>query len=189
LNLSGKTRCGEEVYRALDHWLPPEEWSLPMPYLMYLLLDFSNGLKLDQYDQNLSSSVILGLRIAFAFFVRRKHRMSFEAFRLKARSYFDFFGIGPVIDGIRKSLSSGQSPVLNNNQKFFLFLHIDEFQSIITFDWKGDTEKDTTGLFNHILSDLGYFMTPDASQDIFVQTFFSGTEKESVIQAKKATMY
>ena len=95
-------------------------------------MNFRDGLQLDDYDCELTASVIFGLRIAFTFFIERYYTMTFQVFRSKALIHGkDIFIFESVIDCCYESLK------LFNNQKLFLYLHIDEFQSIDAWDvWK-----------------------------------------------------
>jgi hypothetical protein len=78
----GKTRFGEELFKHLKNktnWDPWENNS--NLHFEYLYLDFGNGVQLDSYDDNLTPTVIFGLRIAYTFFIEEKYNMTFETFR------------------------------------------------------------------------------------------------------------
>ncbi|PKY56061.1 hypothetical protein RhiirA4_476055 [Rhizophagus irregularis] len=118
----GKTRYGVELFKQLENnqnWVP-SEWKNNL-HIGGLYLDFSNGCQLDSYDDELTPTVIIGLQIAFAFFIERKYRMKFVTFRRLIWEYRDIFTIPDVFDSIYD---------LQPNQHLFVFLHIDEFQLI-----------------------------------------------------------
>ncbi|GET63916.1 hypothetical protein GLOIN_2v1729495 [Rhizophagus irregularis DAOM 181602=DAOM 197198] len=61
----GKTRYGVELFNCLD-----KKWKISKgqkPYMLYMLLDFTNGYALDEYeiqkDIKIASEIILGLRV------------------------------------------------------------------------------------------------------------------------------
>ncbi|RUS17051.1 hypothetical protein BC937DRAFT_90486 [Endogone sp. FLAS-F59071] len=176
----GKTRYGQEVYRYLEEqWIPPPEWvtdDIP-PHLEYILLDFIDGLVLDEFDNQLTPSIILGIRMAYVFYVQRQYMMTFKVFRAGAMNYKDYFLTGLVINGIRDSLE------LDDQQQFMLFLQIDEFQKIIGFEDRSTDEQ----LFNHMMNYLGPYMTGQTGT--FVQTFLSGTAPYTLVKSKEPTSY
>ncbi|CAG8541511.1 970_t:CDS:2 [Funneliformis mosseae] len=182
----GKTRLGLEVFNILQHhWTPPTEWSSNgSVHTKYLRLDFGNDVILDVYDYDISASIIIGIRMAYEFFIKGKYDIQFREFRHEALKNKDNFNIDFVITAIRSSLC------LETGQRLFLFIHIDEFQKIINFDgWNADTEKPSKGLFRCMMYELGRYMTYQSPQCIFVQTFLSGTEPHSIIRAKEPTSY
>ncbi|CAG8568554.1 4978_t:CDS:2 [Funneliformis caledonium] len=128
-------------------WSPPSSWEKPEYH--YLLLDFITGSRLCDLDINLTASIILGLRIAYHYFVRRDGRiMSFEAFQVRAYDFLKHFRINVVLKSIRNHLLSGL------NKKLILVFHIDEFQEIFAFEnsWKGGLSR--KGLFKEMLCAL-----------------------------------
>ncbi|CAG8579920.1 1510_t:CDS:2, partial [Acaulospora morrowiae] len=62
----GKTRFGQELFKQLENnqndWVPSKWTNLQ---LKDLYLDFGNGCQLDSYDDELTPTVIIGLRIAY----------------------------------------------------------------------------------------------------------------------------
>ena len=50
-------------------WKPPQEWD--DVHFEYLYMNFVNGLYLDDYDCELSPTVIFGLRVAYVFFMEK----------------------------------------------------------------------------------------------------------------------
>ncbi|CAJ0752763.1 19615_t:CDS:2, partial [Entrophospora sp. SA101] len=182
----GKTRLGLEVFNILQHhWTLPTEWSSNgSVHTKYLRLDFGNDVILDVYDYDISASIIIGIRMAYEFFIKGKYDIQFREFRHEALKNKDNFNIDFVITAIRSSLC------LETGQRLFLFIHIDEFQKIINFDgWNADTEKPSKGLFRCMMYELGRYMTYQSPQCIFVQTFLSGTEPHSIIRANEPTSY
>ena len=182
----GKTRWGMELFRALqENWTPPHLWtgSSLKPYFIYLFLDFANSIKLDHFDKNLPSSTILGLRIAFTHFVHNKYYMTFDVFRRAANPFLTAFGIGDVIEGIRRNLR------IDDHQRLFIFLHLDEFQMIFDFEpsWAAELGNERTGLFKIMMRDLGSLMSYPGRN--FVQTFLSGTALQYVMASKEPTLY
>jgi hypothetical protein len=89
------------------------------------------------------------------------------------------FELDAVIMSIQESLK------LEVGRRLFLFLHIDEFQAIFEFEriWRME------GLFKSMQVDLGSLMTGTTLDNIFMQTFFSGTEKRSIVTTKKTSAY
>lgn len=175
----GKTRYGIELFNYLQtKWAPPTSWTSLPPHFEYIILDFGNEVVLDSQDPTASSSIILGLRLAWAFFIKR-YDISFADFRMEALKSRELFQLGPVITRIRESLK------LEVDQRLFLFLHVDEFQAIFEFERKLLME----GLFKSMQRDLGAFMTGTTFKKTFMQTFFSGTEKRSIVATKQASAY
>ncbi|CAG8545694.1 24076_t:CDS:2 [Racocetra persica] len=124
----GKTRFGQELFEyAKQNWKPPQSWG--DAHFEYLHMDFGKGIQLDDYNCELNVSVIFGLRIAYAFFIESKYYILFEEFRAKALMHGkDIFIFDSVITYYYEFLK------LYNNRKLFLYLHIDEFQLIDTWD-------------------------------------------------------
>ncbi|PKY30519.1 hypothetical protein RhiirB3_447640 [Rhizophagus irregularis] len=126
----GKTRFGKELFEYVkQNWQSPQIWA--DVHFEYLYMNFGIDLQLDVYDSDLPATVIFGLRIAFAFFIEDDYDMTFQVFRSKALLYAkgnDIFIAESVIDCCYESLK------LYNNQKLFLYLHIDEFQVIDAWD-------------------------------------------------------
>ncbi|GET50700.1 hypothetical protein GLOIN_2v994729 [Rhizophagus irregularis DAOM 181602=DAOM 197198] len=124
----GKTRYGVELFNCLD-----KEWKISKgqkPYMLYMLLDFSNGYALDEYeiqgDMKIASEIILGLRLAYYFFVKKKYVMSFAMFSTKANEYKHIF----KLDNVLAHIYSHEHKRLQPGQHLFIFLQIDEFQLI-----------------------------------------------------------
>ncbi|CAG8515823.1 7631_t:CDS:2 [Funneliformis mosseae] len=177
----GKTQFGEELFNNIQSdWILPVEWIIDgrKPYFEYIYLDFSNDINLKNENCELDSTVIIGLRIAFTFFIKRKYDIVFEAFRALAKLYIKIFNISMVFESIRKSLS------LFNNQVLFIFLHIDDFQEIDIWDEK--TVNLTNKLFKNMISDLACFIF-DLPRLTYIQTFLSETAPQIVIMAKEAS--
>lgn len=176
---TGKTRWGIELFESLKHvWVPPYQWN--KPHFLYFLLDFVNGVRLSEFDQNLSASIIIGLRIAYKYFAQDK--LSFDSFKytaLATEKSLNAFNITLVLDRIRRSLN------LEPKQQLIILLHIDEYQEIIDFDnngyWKVKINS-TKGLFKEILNETGKLMATGNRIDYFVQTFLSGTALRDVIK-------
>jgi hypothetical protein len=47
-------------------------------HFKYLYMDFGNGYSLDNYDHKLDATVIIGLRIAYSFFIEKKYDIRFS---------------------------------------------------------------------------------------------------------------
>ncbi|KAG0249045.1 hypothetical protein DFQ27_000456, partial [Actinomortierella ambigua] len=131
----GKTRYGYELYETLRHRLSEatkqrgDDFS---PQYYRLLLNFSTDIYLGPGDADLSSDIILGLRMAYSHFVGRKYREGFEEFFRHASRHKDLFTISRVIYAIRDDLQ-----LSDKQQQLFLFLHIDDFQRIFEYGWRG----------------------------------------------------
>ncbi|KAF9079916.1 hypothetical protein BGX23_002984, partial [Mortierella sp. AD031] len=204
----GKTRYGRELYDALRRQLSPTakvkgvDYS---PYYYYMLLDFSNGVNLGPTEASLSAETILGLRLAYAHFFQGKYRERFPDFFYRAVKHRELFTISGTIISIRQDLK------LPEQQPFFLFLHIDEFQRIFDHRWEGtpkgrwpatlpETGIRLTGdkaechtaeglcLFRDMMRSLGSFMSGAVKPDM-IQTFLSGTARQDVTLAAEPTSY
>ncbi|GBC07138.1 hypothetical protein RclHR1_07280015 [Rhizophagus clarus] len=102
----------------------------------YLRIDFGNGHQLAQNDYGLDPSVIVGLQIAHAFFIEKEYEMKFREFRAAlSPNQFNNFDVQSVISECRKSLN------LPDNHLFSLYLHIDEFQLIDSWDKNDKLEQ------------------------------------------------
>ncbi|PKY51439.1 hypothetical protein RhiirA4_468482 [Rhizophagus irregularis] len=176
----GKTRYGEELFKHLENnqnWVP-SEWKNNL-HIVGLYLDFGNGCQLDSYDDELTPTVIIGLRIAFTFFIERKYKMKFETFRRLIWEYRDIFMISDVFLSIYNHIHITLQP----NQQLFVFLHIDEFQLID--QWESNAVmKRKMELFEEMINNLASFLFGPPSC-IFVQTFLSGTAPQLVKSTKK----
>ncbi|PKY47590.1 hypothetical protein RhiirA4_522912 [Rhizophagus irregularis] len=174
----GKTRYGDELFKHLENnqnWVP-SEWKNNL-HIGGLYLDFGNGCQLDSYDDELTPTIIIGLRIAFAFFIERRYRMKFVTFRRLIWEYRDIFTISDVFDNIYD---------LQPNKHLFVFLHIDEFQLIDRWESNAVMKRKMAEkqLFKEMINGLAPFMLGPPSH-IFVQTFLSGTAPQIVISAKE----
>ncbi|RGB22845.1 hypothetical protein C1646_677547 [Rhizophagus diaphanus] len=191
----GKTRFGQELYNQIKKEVPryikeiynnisdnPHDSIRNDTHLEYLYIDFGNGHRLTPQDYGLDASIIIGLRITHAFFIEKECGMSFQEFRLRLEQYtdnFNNFHINAVIGEIRKSLN------LSDRQFFFLYLHIDEFQNIDSWD-KEDKSNPPTNLFINMIHHISEFMLKSALP-AFVQPFLSGTAPLAVINQKEAS--
>ncbi|GBB92486.1 hypothetical protein RclHR1_20100003 [Rhizophagus clarus] len=183
----GKTRFGHDLfYYVKENLEKPKEWS--SIHFEYLYIDFGNGIQLDELDYRYPTTVIFGLRIAYAFFIEKKYDMKFEEFRSLARVHCHnldvHFNVDNVIKSCRKSLK------LSVGEQFFLYLHIDEFQLIDTWDKKDNTSPPKE-LFKSMISSLSRYIVPTSFSmtisDTFVLPFLSGTAPHAVIEQKEAS--
>ncbi|PKY38663.1 hypothetical protein RhiirA4_155763 [Rhizophagus irregularis] len=139
-------------------------------------MNFRDNFYLSRYDSELKSEVIFGLRIAYAFFIEKKYNTTFLDFCSRALQYGeDIFIFDSVIYYCYESLK------LSNNQKLFLYLHIDEFQLID--EW--DAQNKTNQLFGNMIRGISKFMIGEYST--FIQPFLSGTATRAITKQKKAT--
>ncbi|KAG0272994.1 hypothetical protein BGZ96_005073, partial [Linnemannia gamsii] len=204
----GKTRYGRELYDTLRRQLSPTakvkgvDYS---PYYYYMLLDFSKGVSLGTTEASLDAETILGLRLAYSHFFQGKYRERFPDFFYRAVKYRGLFTISRTIISIRQDLK------LPEQQPFFLFLHIDEFQMIFDHRWEGtpkgrwpaplpETGIRPTGdkaechtaeglcLFRDMMRILGSYMNGAIKPDM-IQTFLSGTARQDVTLAAEPTSY
>ncbi|RGB42790.1 hypothetical protein C1646_785098 [Rhizophagus diaphanus] len=178
----GKTRYGEELFKHLENnqnWVP-SEWKNNL-HIIGLYLDFGNDCQLDLYDDELTPSVIIGLRIAFTFFIERKYKMKFETFRRLIWEYRDIFIISDVFLSIYFHIH-----ISLPYQQLFVFLHIDEFQLIDQWESNAVMKRKMAGkdIFKEMINCLASFIFGPPSS-IFVQTFLSGTAPQLVFSAKK----
>ncbi|CAG8582460.1 13754_t:CDS:2 [Acaulospora morrowiae] len=178
----GKTRFGQELFKHLEgsqnDWVPSEWTNLQ---LKDLYLDFGNGCRLDSYDDELTPTVIIGLRIAYVFFIERKYDMKFITFRDRVWEYRENFKIPNVFECIYDHL-------IQLNRQLFVFLHIDEFQLIDRWECDAVNERKmpVKQLFKEMINGLASFMLGPPSR-IYVQTFLSGTTPQVVISAKESS--
>jgi len=95
----------------------------------------------------------------------KKYNLNFLIFRERILPYIKTLNIQDVFGSIRNSLS------LKDDERLFIFLHIDEFQRIFKWD-----ENRNDKLFKYMINDLApEHMYGNGSQLTFVQEFFSGT--------------
>ncbi|CAB4384734.1 unnamed protein product [Rhizophagus irregularis] len=76
----GKTRYGDELFKHLKNnqdWVP-FKWK--NNHIEGLYIDFSDDCQLDSYDDELTQTVIISLRIAFVFYIKGKYQMKFKTF-------------------------------------------------------------------------------------------------------------
>lgn len=177
----GKTRFGQGLYNHLQSHLKVPEWK--QPHFEYLYLDFGNGIKLDKYDGDFSAMVIIGLRIAYTFFVDGQYHMPFVNFRDRAMPHAELFKVANVLNYIEDRLRHQNN--LQSDQDVFVFLHIDEFQLIDAWDRHIEDVQET--LFYNMIGDLAPFILPTKTPKFFVQTFLSGTAPSAVINVKEAS--
>ncbi|CAG8663825.1 8166_t:CDS:1, partial [Paraglomus brasilianum] len=184
-----KTCYGRELFKKLKQDVNLQE-SIEKPIdFVYILLDFSNGVQLDAGDSELPIviEILVGLQIAYAFFIGSNYDVAFPTFRqtVQLLNLTSHFNSNTVITGIHQHLSP------SGNCLLCLFLHIDEFQNFFEFpDWKADKKigKDSKpkGIFKGILYEVAQFML-GKSNLCFVQPFLSGTAPQDVAQQKEPT--
>ncbi|GBB83569.1 hypothetical protein RclHR1_10260012, partial [Rhizophagus clarus] len=180
----GKTRFGSEIFKYLENnqnWAPPA-WKNNLQ-LENLYVDFGNGCQLDSYDDELTPTIIIGLRIAYVFFIEGKYTMKFETFRDRVWKYKDIFKISNVFECIYEHLN------LQPEQYLFVFLHIDEFQLIDQWEFNAVNKRKVLAkeLFKEMINGLASYMLGPPSSPIYVQTFLSGTAPQVVIAAKESS--
>ncbi|PKY47885.1 hypothetical protein RhiirA4_523646 [Rhizophagus irregularis] len=190
----GKTRFGQELFNQVRNDMPqhiqniyndckiPHDRRKTDIHLEYLCIDFGNGHMLTSQDYGMDASIILGLRIAHAFFIEKDYGITFQEFRITLKQYrgsFDNFQFHIVIGEIRKFLN------LSDKHLFFLYLHIDEFQLIDSWD-KKDKSNPPTKLFYYMIYNISEYMLKSALPT-FIQPFLSGTALLAVIRQKKAS--
>ncbi|KAG0332554.1 hypothetical protein BG000_009916, partial [Podila horticola] len=137
---TGKTRYGQELYNTLRLHLSEKAKAKGVDYLphhYYMLLDFSKDAMLRQSEASLDAETILGLRLAYSHFFQGKYGESFPDFCYRAVEHDGLFTISNVIIAIRKDLKLPEP----EQQPFFLFLHIDEFQRIFDHRWEGTPKR------------------------------------------------
>ncbi|CAB5358359.1 unnamed protein product [Rhizophagus irregularis] len=190
----GKTRFGQELFNQVKKDMPqyiqniyndcniPHDRRKTDTHLEYLCIDFGNGHRLTPQDYGIDASIILGLRIAHAFFIEKEYGMTFQEFRFALKQYrdsFNNFHFNVVIRECRKSLN------LSDKHLFFLYLHIDEFQLIDSWD-KNDKSNPPTNLFYNMIHNISEYMLKSALP-AFIQPFLSGTAPLAVIKQKEAS--
>ncbi|PKK64648.1 hypothetical protein RhiirC2_787204, partial [Rhizophagus irregularis] len=111
-----------------------------------------------------------------------EYGMTFQEFRFALKQYrdsFNNFHFNVVIRECRKSLN------LSDKHLFFLYLHIDEFQLIDSWD-KNDKSNPPTNLFYNMIHNISEYMLKSALP-AFIQPFLSGTAPLAVIKQKEAS--
>ncbi|EXX50315.1 hypothetical protein RirG_271970 [Rhizophagus irregularis DAOM 197198w] len=169
------------IQNIYNHRNIPHDRRRTDTHLEYLCIDFRNGHRLTQQDYGIDASIIVGLQIAHAFFIEKEYGMTFQEFRIALEQYrdsFNNFHFNVVIGEIRKSLN------LSDKHLFFLYLHIDEFQLIDSWD-KEDKSNPPTKLFYNMIHNIAEFML-NSALPTFVQPFLSGTAPLAVIKIKEA---
>ncbi|CAG8476378.1 14477_t:CDS:2 [Dentiscutata erythropus] len=109
----GKTRFGQELFDFIQTRGVIPTVNNRRPHFKYLHLDFGSSIKLDKFDYQLSTTVIIGLRIAYEFFIARKYEIEFQLFRERALPYIDTFKVESVFESIRKK------PSIQNTHQLF----------------------------------------------------------------------
>ncbi|KAF9151751.1 hypothetical protein DFQ26_001138, partial [Actinomortierella ambigua] len=193
------------LYETLRHRLPEatkQQGDDFSPQYYRLLLDFSKDIYLRPEEADLNSDIILGLRMAYSHFVGRKYRGGFQKFFLRASDHKNLFTLKRVIFAIRHDLQ------LSDKQQLFIFLHIDEFQRIFEYGWRGSpasvhrdvslsdagtspTERHSLQglrLFQDMMRILGRFLIGETFPTM-IQTFLSGTARQDVTKAAEPTSY
>src|SRR5207237_6409099 len=92
--LIGKMHWGEELFNYIQNSLvTPEEWTAgdSHPHFEYICLDFGNGINLKDQDRNLDPAVLIGLRVAYTYFIHGKYDLSFGQFRMLATPHIEVF--------------------------------------------------------------------------------------------------
>ncbi|KAF9342728.1 hypothetical protein BGX34_007750, partial [Mortierella sp. NVP85] len=176
----GKTRFGKELFNYLqNHWELPHPWTREQVYLKYLYMDFGNGIQLVREDEGITDpSVIMGLRMAYCYFIEEQYSLTFETFRSLVREHMNLFTISGALEAISKHIG------VKREQQLFLFLHIDEFQNIDK--WGQDTGKDKATFFKDMVRSLATFMHSSATTT-FIQTFLSGTAPRAFVKIQEPT--
>ncbi|KAF9177326.1 hypothetical protein BGZ51_008892 [Haplosporangium sp. Z 767] len=125
-----ETRYGRELYNALKEKLSAtakEKGIIYSPHYYYMMLDFARGVSLTMAEVGLGAEHTLGLRLAYAHFFQDKYEGGFPSFVFKALKHKELFTIARTIIAIHDDLE------LPKQQPLFLFLHIDEFQTIFDY--------------------------------------------------------
>jgi hypothetical protein len=197
VNTIGKTRFGQELFNQIKIDLPEINRRYDIPqgkwwndvHFEYLHIDFGNGHALTKQDFELDTSVIIGLRIAHAFFIGKQYGMTLQEFRIALEAYvgkdsiYNLFNTHVVIKEIHKSLNLHDDNIFHG-RLLFLFLHIDEFQLIDS--WDKENISNPTNLFRDMIHIISMFMLSPTS-DFFVMPFLSGTAPLAVIEQKQAS--
>jgi hypothetical protein len=69
--------------------------------LLYLMIDFSNGGKLLFIEKDFHPSLIMGLRLAYAYFLQGKYEVNYPEFLQFCRTSMESFTIASVMEAIR----------------------------------------------------------------------------------------
>jgi hypothetical protein len=174
------------LYEAVQHLFGRWDEVVPDEYKgaerIYVMVDFSNGCKILPAELDLSPSIIVGVRLAFAYFIYGKVNMNFTEFFRECQNFgIESFDLGSVTEAIREATGRTKP-----NDKVFIAFHIDEVQFIFgdEANYRKDAEK--KGLFKLLVYALGTFFTTGRTT---IQPFISGTAHRKVMEAKEPTMY
>jgi len=169
----------QELFRKWNKIAPKE---FQDSKLLYLMIDFSNGGKLLFIEKNFHPSLIMGLRLAYAYFLQGKYRANFPEFLQVCGASLESFTFALVMEAIRKDLQ------LTIQDNLFVVLHIDEVQFIFDSEqeYKWETNPKPKGLFKLLIYEICSFFTLGNS---VIQPFISGTAHLKVMQSKEPTMY
>jgi len=203
------------LYEALQRRLPDETKKRGVdfsPNYYHMVLDFSTDIELGPDDTDLSSEIILGLRMSYYHFFRGKYEGGYQEFYRRVSKYKNVFTLNSVISAIRHDFIANLQPSdeqpSNKQKHLFLFLHIDDFQRIFQHPWREnpvgvhrDVSLDDAGtdsrdrynlgglrLFRDMTRKLGRFLLGETFPTM-VQTFFSGTARQSVTKAAEPNSY
>ncbi|GBB94357.1 hypothetical protein RclHR1_02340014 [Rhizophagus clarus] len=108
-----------ELFNQIKNDLPkiyakydiPQEIRWTGIYFKYFLINFANGYALTEKDYKLNASVIIGLHIAYAYFIEKEYMMTFQEFCIAIEAYvgndrlIDLFNINVVISEIHRTAS------------------------------------------------------------------------------------
>ena len=115
--------------------------------LLYLMIDFSNGGKFLFAEKDFHPSLIMGLRLAYAYFLQEKYEVNYPEFLQACGESFESFTIVEVMEAIRQDMQ------LVGSDKLFVVFHIDEVQFIFDFEqeYKWETNPNPKGLFKLLM--------------------------------------
>jgi hypothetical protein len=114
--------------------------------LLYFMMDFARDVSLAHSETALSPSVIMGLRLAYAYFIEGKYLVNFFEFLHKC-IVKKSFTIPSVMEAICNDLQ------LTDLDKLFIVVHLDEAQFIFDSDhrYEWETNPKPKGLFKLLM--------------------------------------
>lgn len=177
----GKTSLAYEsaqhLFRTWKTSVPPEFHNAQK---LYLMVDFSNGSSLSAHEKVYTADILIGIRLAYAYYAQSKLSINFTEFSQIFRELYSRFSVAEVLAAMRVDLN------LAHDSRLVPIIHIDEFQFIFDKEATFTHPENPKGLFKDMMYTLGaHFTNPRAT----VQLFLSGTTHRKVVAKKEPTMY
>jgi hypothetical protein len=111
------------------------------------MIDFARDCELSDFENDWDPSIILGVRLAYSYFIQNKYAVGFSEFRTQCSraQFLQSFTLYYVLKAIRTDLQ-----LKSIDDKLFIVLHLDEVQKIFEFDARVNS-KQPKGLFQLLM--------------------------------------